>query len=84
MYRPQDTTVRELDRRTGDGIDVALLWNPRTSDVTVAVTDTRHGAAVEFGVKSGEALEAFWHPYAYLAHGERARLTETWSNRTNP
>ena len=36
---------RELDRRTGDGIVVTLLWDPVTGGVSVALSDTRAGNA---------------------------------------
>lgn len=49
MYRAQRTTLRELDRRTGDGVDVSLLWDPRTKGVSVAVTDTRQGGRLSSG-----------------------------------
>jgi hypothetical protein len=84
MYRTQNTAPRELDRRTSDGIDVSLLWDPRTQCVSVAVTDTREGGSIEFGVEPGDALEAFWHPYAYIAHGDTGDLTDAWSHRTRP
>jgi hypothetical protein len=84
MYRTQTTTLRELDRRKGDGIDVSLLWDPRTKGVSVAVTDTRHGGSFAFEVQPGEALEAFWHPYTYVGHGDRGDLADAWSNRTRP
>ena len=84
MYRTQESTLRELDRRTCDGIDVSLWWDPRTRGVSVAVTDTRQGESFEFGVEPGDALEAFWHPYAYVAHGDTGDLADAWSNRTRP
>jgi len=56
---------RELDRRSGDGIVVTLLWDPVDGSVSVALTDTRAGDAYEFEVPAHEALEAFHHPYAY-------------------
>jgi hypothetical protein len=56
---------RELDRRTGDGIDVQLLWDPSTDQVSVAVTDTRSGEIFELPVAGSDALRAFHHPYAY-------------------
>jgi hypothetical protein len=59
-----------LDRRTRDGIDVSLLWDPRTNGVYVAVMDTRLGGSCEFGVEPDGALEAFWHPYAYVARAD--------------
>jgi hypothetical protein len=56
--------VRELDRRTNDGIDVRLLWNPRRNRVSVAVKDERSGESFEFEVDSANALAAFHHPFA--------------------
>lgn len=61
------TTVRELDRRRGDGIEVTLLWDPQTDRVSVAVEDERAGESFELDVAPGDALEAFHHPYAYAA-----------------
>ncbi len=62
----QSTTQRrELDRRTGDGIVVTLLWDPVTGSVSVALNDTRADDAYEFEVPPDEALTAFHHPYAY-------------------
>ncbi len=84
MYGTQRTTLRELDRRTRDGIDVSLLWDPGTNGVSVAVTDTRQDRSLEFRVKPAEALEAFWHPYAYIAHRDTGDLADAWSSRTHP
>jgi len=39
--------IRELDRRTSDGIDVSLLWHSQTNSVTVAVHDRRDGHRLE-------------------------------------
>ena len=84
MYRTERTTLRELNRRTRDGIDVSLLWDPGTNVVSVEVTDTRQGGSFEFGVEPRDALEAFWHPYAYVAHGDMGDPADAWSNRTRP
>jgi len=66
ITQTQSTTPRrELDRRTGDGIVVTLLWDPVTGSVSVALTDTRAGDAYEFEVPAHEALAAFHHPYVY-------------------
>jgi hypothetical protein len=58
-------TVRELDHRRSDGIDVKLLWNSRTDQVFVVVVDERSGEIFELGVDGADALEAFTHPHAY-------------------
>jgi hypothetical protein len=84
MYPTHRTEPRELDRRKHDGIDVSLWWHPLTRSVSVAVTDTRDGGSCEFGVEPGDALEAFWHPYAYIAPRDTGDVDEAWSRRTRP
>jgi hypothetical protein len=56
---------RELAHRTGNGIDVALLWTESTNTVTIAVVDEHSGDELEFEVDASRALDAFNHPYAY-------------------
>jgi hypothetical protein len=63
-----DTHLRELDHRSSDGVDVRLLWDPRTDHVSIAVTDEHTGAVVAYPVDGAEALTAFQHPYAYAIH----------------
>ncbi len=84
MYWTQHAALRELDRRTGDGIEVSLWWNPRTKGVSVAVTDTHRGGSFAFGVEPGDALVAFRHPYAYVAHRDTGDVDTAWSHRTRP
>jgi hypothetical protein len=68
LTQPRTEITRELDRRTGDGIEVRLLWCQNDGHVAVAVTDTKTGEAFELPVREGEhALEVFHHPYAYAA-----------------
>jgi hypothetical protein len=59
--------VRELDYRESGGVAIALLWDRRTDELTVTVTDTSSGDAFELTVDSQVALDAFRHPYAYAA-----------------
>jgi len=61
------TERRELAHRTGNGIEVTLLWTKSTDTVTVAVVDTHSGEKLEFEVDGSCALDAFNHPYAYAA-----------------
>jgi hypothetical protein len=63
--KTSEKAIRELHRRTGDGIDVRLLWNSVTDEVVVAVHDARTVESFEFQVAAGDALFAFRHPYAY-------------------
>jgi hypothetical protein len=62
------TSVRELDHRTSDGIEVTLRWDPLTNGVSVVVRDERIGESLAFGVDPADALCAFHHPYAYAAN----------------
>jgi hypothetical protein len=65
----------ELDSRTTDGIEVALLWHRAEDRVSVIARDERSGEILEVTVRDGEnALDVFHHPYAYAAfHGVQPR-----------
>jgi hypothetical protein len=63
----QTTQTRELDYRSGDGLEVSLLWSPDTNRLTVLVSDTKAGDGFELEVEGHEAMDAFHHPYAYAA-----------------
>ena len=71
----ESSGMRELDRRSGDGIDVSLLWDPSTDGVLVAVTDARTGGEFRIRVDAADALDAFRHPYAY--DDDRRRVSTT-------
>ncbi len=64
-------TLRELDHRTNDRIDVYLLWREHDNQVVVAVADEKTGDRFTLQVRPGERpLDVFNHPYAYAAwHG---------------
>ncbi len=66
MITRPEIEARELDRRSNDGIDVTLLWEPRTNRVLVAVVDERGDESFELEVDPANALDAFRHPYAYV------------------
>lgn len=55
----------ELDRRSGNGIDVVLVWEPATNCVFVGVVDRRTGDEFAVEVDPASALDAFHHPFAY-------------------
>ena len=57
--------LRELDQRSGDGLEVTLLWSERTGEVVVSVADRRTDVSFRLGVDPAAALDAFRHPYAY-------------------
>jgi hypothetical protein len=65
---PAPHATREIDRRSGGGIDVRMLWRQHDNRVIVAVQDTRTGDEFALEVRDGErALDVFQHPYAYAA-----------------
>jgi hypothetical protein len=59
------STLRELDARTGDGIEVTLLWNEAEDSTFVHVTDARTGDEFEIPTSRALAWDVFQHPYAY-------------------
>jgi hypothetical protein len=59
------TTWEELARRASNGLEVTLLWQRDHKHVHVRVIDARTDEAFELTVASENALEAFYHPYAY-------------------
>jgi hypothetical protein len=63
---PSTTSSRELAHRSGDGIDVWLMWHPGTDSVSVRVSDVKAGANFEIPVKARHrAMDVFQHPFAY-------------------
>ena len=63
----QATTYRELAHRAGDGVEVSLLWRPRDGRLTVVVDDVRAEERLELSARPDNALEVFYHPYAYVS-----------------
>ena len=68
MHSPPPSSIRELDRRHSDGLDVRLMLELRTNRVSVIVQDDRSGESLAFEVAGADALAAFHHPYAYADH----------------
>ena len=59
--------MTELAYRSNDGLSVALLWSRRNEKLTVAVSDDRTGETFELTAAADNALDVFYHPYAYAA-----------------
>jgi hypothetical protein len=59
----------ELDRRSGNGVDVVLVWEPATNRVFVGLLDQRTGSEFAIEVDPANALDAFYHPFAYVGFG---------------
>ena len=70
------TTVRELARRQSGTDEVLLLWYPESERVEVCVRDVETGVGIHLEVAPADAIEAFHHPYAYLA---RPKAPAAWS-----
>jgi hypothetical protein len=58
---------RELDRRSGNGLVVRLLWNSDADTVSVELYDERTEELFDFEVPRERALDAFNHPFVYCA-----------------
>ena len=60
-------TTEELAHRTSDGFDVFLVWH-RVEGTLRVVVDSRSGVSFELTAREGrQALERFYHPFAYAA-----------------
>jgi hypothetical protein len=68
MSENRSCLARELDSRTGAGIQVSLWWSPVEGRTWVAVRDARTDAGFVLPVLAGErARDVFDHPYACAA-----------------
>jgi hypothetical protein len=62
-------SFRELNHRSHDRIDVALLWRKEDDLVVVTVSDGKTGTEFAIYVREDEQpLDVFHHPFAYAAH----------------
>ena len=59
--------MHELAFRSCEGIEVALLWNSASNNLTVTVHDSKVGESFELPAHPERALDVFNHPYAYAA-----------------
>ena len=58
---------RELERRSGDGLDVVMYFYPSSHSLGVRVEDARSGDSFELAVGDADPYDVFHHPYAYAA-----------------
>jgi hypothetical protein len=56
---------KELATRSSDGVVVSLLWECVDDELTVVVDDTRTGERLRLPARRENALEVFYHPFAY-------------------
>jgi hypothetical protein len=56
---------RELAHRRQDGLEVTLLWDARSNEVSVGLNDEGSQTSFAFFVDPACALDAFYHPFVY-------------------
>jgi hypothetical protein len=59
--------TRELAQRLSGTVEVQLLWQPEIDRVHLSVRDLATGAGFDIAVPRANAIDAFYHPYAYAA-----------------
>jgi hypothetical protein len=69
MTATENKTMRELAYRSSAGIDVTLLWNAETDELTVTAFDSSTSELLELPAEREHALDVFNHPFAYAARG---------------
>ena len=71
---------KELAYRNQNGLEVTLLWDPRSNEVSVEVIDHLDDSRFRLPVAGHLALDAFHHPNAYAFGSEsHSCLAETAS-----
>jgi hypothetical protein len=58
---------RELASRENNGLAITLVWSKVTDQVKVMVVEAELEREFELNVDGVDALEAFYHPFAYEA-----------------
>jgi hypothetical protein len=67
MWATPEHDVRQLAQRSSANHSVVLLWNRRLHEVWISVCDRVSGEQLSAAVRPDRALDAFEHPFAYLA-----------------
>jgi hypothetical protein len=63
----RSATYTELAQRTGDSVAVSLLWRREDNRLKVTVSYTTTGEEFELDAHPENALDVFYHPFAYAA-----------------
>ncbi len=74
MTAPTTATLRELAARENDGIRVRLLWDTGGERLVLVLEDLRTEETFELSVPRNRGLDAFYHPFAYVASPTKAAL----------
>ena len=62
--------ARELAQRLSGADEVLLLWHPESDRVELAVRNLATGAGCQIEVAPADAIDAFYHPFAYAGRCE--------------
>ena len=73
--------LKELAYRNQNGLEVTLLWDSRSNEVSVEVIDQLDESGFRLPIPGHLALDAFHHPYVYAQSHESDsdRITQTIS-----
>ena len=73
--------VKELAYRNQNGLEMTLLWDSRSNEVSVKVIDQLDDSGFRLPIPGHLALDAFNHPYAYAQSHEHdgERVVQTAS-----
>jgi hypothetical protein len=63
---------RELAFRASGGIEVSLRWHRTAGRLCVVVRDVGTGKEFELPARRDNALDVFYHPFAYQARAAAA------------
>jgi hypothetical protein len=66
--------ARELAQRRIGTAEVLLLWRSKIDQVEISLYDSATDDGFQVKVAPGDALDAFYHPYAYAPKHETASL----------
>ena len=67
-------SARELAQRRSGTAEVLLLWRPEIDQVAISLYDSATDDGFHVEIAPGDALDAFYHPYAYAPRHETAKL----------
>jgi hypothetical protein len=68
--------TRELAQRLSGTVEVLLLWRPEADQVELSVHDLATDAGFHLEIAPANAMDAFYHPYAYAAMRENSCRVE--------
>ena len=62
-----ERTTEELATRTSGGIEISLRWRRAENRLFVVVSDPASEEIFELPARGDNALDVYYHPFAYMA-----------------